>query len=366
MVDILALSYYNIKKSNLIEALNDFGSATAILDASLYELTVSGKFSEQAAEKILSCRDQYRTRALAELEVMKDYKIAVWCYGKEGYPSLLSNCEDAPLVLYSLGNCNLEVSNEKWISVIGTRSSTDTGFLTAKKMIDDIADDYSNTVIVSSLSEGIERITHKAAIKRGLRTVAILPCSIDNIQNESFRELAAEILKSGGTLISEYPLKQKYYKNIHSERNRIVAGISHITIVVEAPLKSNTLQTASIAESYNREVFAFPGRVTDNSYKGNNLLIKSGRAQMMLSFEDVAISLEIAKPKETKELFAPQLTHDERLIYNCLTDGDAHSEEEILEKTELTTSAFLSAIMNMELDDVVVSLIGKMYILKPR
>lgn len=366
MIDSLALSYYTIKKSTLIEALNDFGSAEAILNASFYELCRNNRFTERSAQKIISHRDEYRRRAEKELPEMADYGITVLAYGSKNYPSLLAECVDAPLVLYVLGCSDMEVKREKWISVIGTKRATDVGYIVAEKLITDIAAKSRDTVIVSSLTEGIEMKVHTVAVRAGLRCVAVLPCSIDQIQSEHFRELATEILSSGGSIVSEYPLGQRFMPFFFNERNRIVAGLSHATIVVEAPLESNTLKSADIAASYSREVFAFPGRVTDNSYKGNNFLIVSQRAQMMLSFEDVALSLEMNIEKSEVQQFMPQLTPDEKLIYDCLLDGDAHSEDEILERSGLDVARFYATVLAMELDELVVVLIGKMYIIKPR
>lgn len=366
IIDDLALSYYTIPKNTLISALRKFGSAEAIFKLSLCELMMEEAFEERTAEKILRHKDAYRAKAAEEYQRLQDYNIGVVAFGTPNYPTLLSECCDAPIVLYYIGNENLIVGDEKWISVIGTKSATEIGFLVTDNLIADIAAHHPDTVIVSSLSEGIERRVHAGAVKAGLRSVAVLHCPVETIGAESYRDLASQILKGNGTILSEYPIGAPYHNNRYNERNRIVAGMSHALILVEAPLASNTMTTVNIAKSYQRELYAFPGRVTDNNYKGNNVLIKSQTAEMITSFEDVALSLSMPRKSSISHQFTPQMTADERSVYDCLTDGAEHSDEELLSKTGFDSKHLSFLLISMESDSIIASLPGRLYMINPR
>lgn len=360
MIDQLAFSYFNFPKSVLKEALDKFGSAEKILNSSLYELTSNNAFDEKAAEKILQNKSEYRQRAVVEIKKMADFGISVIAYKDPQYPTLLATCNDAPTVLYVMGERTLVGEDEKWISVVGSRSFTDTGRLLTKKLIEDIAERAPQMIIVSSLSDGIESMAHEEAVKLGLRTVGVIASSFDNIRN---RDLVSRILKGGGTILSEYPLGQKYFPNCYAERNRIVAGLSHITIVVEAHAESKTLLTAKIAGSYDRDIFAFPGRVTDSSYRGNNDLIRTGEATLALSFEQIAMAMAWPLSKKIKNNFMPQMSIDETRIYECLLDGNEHSDEELMELTGMSAGEFYSVTILMVSNRLISELSGRMYII---
>lgn len=358
MVKNLAFTYFNFPKITVINALEKFGSAEAIFDASLYELTAGEAFSEKAAEKILRHKEEYCKRASEEIKRMEDFGIKIIPYNSPDYPSLLVECEDAPSLLFIMGDSDLIVGREKWITIIGTRSCSEIGTLITDKLIEDISLKASDSVIVSTLSAGIETRAHREAIKRGLRTVGVISTPHDSIANHN---MASEILRHGGAIITEYPLGTGYIPNAYTERNRIAAGLSHATVIVEADEKSNTLTTANLAKSYNREVFAFPGRVTDSSFRGTNHLIRTHTAELILSFDDIAIAMGYTM-QPTVPKFAPQMTAQERVIYDCLTDGNEHSEDEILETTGLSARDFYAILPMMVCNDLIKSLPGRIYI----
>lgn len=366
IIDDLALSYFNIPKSTLISALKKFGSAEKIFNSSLYELTMEDAFEEKTAEKILRHKKENLAKATIEYQRLRDYNIGIVSFGSHRYPTLLAECCDAPVILYYIGNENFTVDDEKWISIIGTKSATEIGYLVTDNMIADIAKYHPHTVIVSSLSEGIERRVHTQSVKAGLRSVAVLHVPLENIGNEGYRDLIAQILKTNGTIISEYPIDAPYYSNRYNERNRIVAGLSHAMILVEAPVESNTMTTVSMSKSYQREIFTFPGRVTDNNYKGNNTLIKSQSAEMITSFEDVALSLMMPRKSSMSSHFVPQMSVDEKIIYECLIDGAEHSDEELLDRTGFDSKHLTFLLISMESDAIIVSLPGRLYMIKPR
>ena len=364
LIDDVALSFIPLKKSDLITLLNRFGSAEKIFSLSHYELTANDGLVDKYADKLLKWRSDCYEKARFQIDYARDMCITIFAYMDDNYPTLLKECVDAPLVLYVMGNSDLVVKDAKWLSVIGTRSCSLFGPKLARDFVLEISQRQKESVIVSSLSYGIESHVHDEALKTGLRTVAILENSLDNIQSATYRDLASKILNSGGTLISEYPLKSTFRSQNYSERNRIVAGISHATIIIEANLNSNTLRTAECTLGYDRPLFAFPGRTSDESYKGSNKLLKSGNAEMITEFRDIEISLNMKKSIDPIDIFKPQLNPMESLIYECLKDGDMHSDEEIMDKTGLSAQQFSSTIMMMFLSDIVVETPGRMYIKK--
>ncbi len=366
MVDkyTLALSYFSFKKSDLISFMDIFCSAQALLECSHYDMVNRYQLKERTADKIIAKRELFIERAERDIELLNDYQIRALTYGSRDYPTLLAECCDAPLVLYVMGRCDFTACNSKWFSITGTKSMSDCGMLTTSKLIEDIAAYDSEITTVSGLSDGVEKLVHRASMRLRLNSVAVIPYALDSIPTETLRMIIADIVKSGGTIVSEYPLGSNFFAGNHKECHRIIAGLSHATIVTEAPLDSNTLNTVNLADSYSREVFAYPGRAIDVSYAGCNATIKSGKAEMITSFSDIAISMELESKRFIESTPATRPEGDMGKIYDVLSDGVAHSDEEIMLSSGLNAQQFNSLISMMELDDMVVALRGRMYIKK--
>lgn len=321
-------------------------------------------FTQKMVNTFMKYKDENLQRAEEELSLLEDFSIRVVVYGTNGYPTLLSNCCDAPLVLYSLGGLNLAIGNEKWITITGTKSCSEISTLITNKLLEDISRYSPETVIVSGISDGVEKNILRTTVKNGLRCVVVSPKSLDKLQNDYASLFINEVLEAGGVVLTEYPFDTPYYPTCYKETNRIMAGISHATIITEAPLESNTLQTAYIAESYCRELFAFPGRATDHSYMGCNALIKSGKADMITEFSDVVHLMELdAQLNDITTIInePPKMSSQERQIYDLLADGNPRSDEEIMSHCEIDSAKFNMLISLMELNDLIVSLRGRMY-----
>jgi DNA processing protein len=222
-----------------------------------------------------------------------------------------------------------------------------------------------NVVVVSGLAYGIDAIAHKAAVKNSLRTIGVLAHGLDQVYPPQHTGLAREMLKAGGGLLTEFRSKSKPDKHNFPTRNRVVAGMSDATVVIETGIKGGSMITAELANNYNRDVFAFPGKVTDAKSAGCNYLIKNNKAILLT---DAAELVELmnwedrkkSAPKRQKELFI-ELTNEEKIIVTILNGKKSVHIDEINFKSGLSSSSVAAAILSLELQNVVLSLPGKLY-----
>ncbi len=305
---------------------------------------------------------ELRNKAIAECEFIYNNNVRVITIHDSDYPKNLLECEDAPYLLYVMGDTNFNVNASKYLSFIGTRNSTPYGEGVCSRLIEQISKSHPNTVIVSGLAHGIDTIAHRTAIRCGLKTIAVVPCGLKNIQPSANHNLAQQIIESGGAVISEYSSQTSLFKYLFTARNRIVAGISVATIVVESPLKSGTMITATLANGYNRDVFAIPGRTTDISFGGCNSLIKSSKAQLIDSLSDVEFYLGWDRQPTLFDVFSPDLSGVEKKVYECFESHAEMSDEEIINKLDISVTLFLQAITMLEIMGLVKSVRGRLYI----
>ena len=259
-----------------------------------------------------------------EIKFIEKYKIQPLFITDKNYPQRLLNCYDSPTLLYYRGNADLNVS--KIISIIGTRSNTDYGKQVTEKLISELKD--LNVLIVSGLAFGIDAIAHKAALQNELETVAVLAHGLHTIYPQQHKAVAKDILQHGG-LLTEFRNGDKPDKHNFPKRNRIVAGIADATIVIETAIKGGSMITAELANNYNRDVFALPGRITDIKSAGCNYLIQNNKAILFTDAKELIESLgwqsKKINKKQQKELFI-ELSDDEKIIINILKGKryDAH------------------------------------------
>ena len=303
------------------------------------------------------------TQAEEEINFIEKYKIKTLFLTDKNYPQRLLNCYDSPTLLYYKGEADLNAS--KIIAIIGTRSHTDYAKQVTEKLIKDLA--AQNVTIVSGLAFGVDSIAHKTAIKNNLPTIGVLGHGLDQIYPSEHSGLAKEMIKHGGGLLTEFRSKTKPDKHNFPTRNRIVAGMSDATIVIETGIKGGSMITAELANSYNKDVFAVPGKITDGKSAGCNYLIKNNKAILLTDAAELVQVMnweDKAKGKKEKrsqrELFI-ELTADEKIIIAILNENDTASIDEINLKSGLSSSAVAAAILNLELQNVMVSLPGKLY-----
>jgi DNA processing protein len=298
-----------------------------------------------------------------EIKFIEKYKIKTLFLTDKDYPQRLLNCYDSPTLLYYKGEAGLNAS--KMIAIIGTRSHTDYAKQVTEKLMKDLA--AQNVTIVSGLAFGVDAIAHKASIKNNLPTIGVLGHGLDQIYPSEHAGLAKDMIRYGGGLLTEFRSKTKPDKHHFPTRNRIVAGMCDATIVIETGIKGGSMITAELANSYNKDVFAFPGKVTDTKSAGCNYLIKNNKAMLLT---DAAELIQVmgwedrksqkTKPKSQKQLFI-ELTPDEKVIVAILSEKETAHIDEINLKSGLSSSAVAAAILNLELQNVVVSLPGKLY-----
>ena len=294
-----------------------------------------------------------------EIDFIEKYKIQPLFIKDEKYPKRLLNCYDSPTLLFYKGNADLNAS--RIINIIGTRNNTDYGKQLTEQLISELQN--QQVLIISGLAYGIDAIAHKAAVQNNLPTVGVLAHGLDTIYPASHSALAKQMLQNGG-LLTEFRKETLPDKHNFPKRNRIVAGMADATIVIETPVKGGSMITAELANGYNRDVFAYPGKTTDSKSAGCNYLIKNNKAALLTDAEQLIETMgwttKKARRKEQKELFI-SLTNDEQTLVNVLKEKETVHVDELFLKSGLTSSTVAAAMLNLEFQNVIASLPGKLY-----
>jgi len=298
--------------------------------------------------------------AEAELKFIDKYKIKPLFLTDVDYPKRLRNCADAPVMLYFKGNADLNKS--KIVSVVGTRNATDYGREICKNLIAGLM--VYDPLIVSGLAYGIDGAAHKESLKLEIPSVGVLAHGLDRIYPAQHRNMAEKMLDCGG-LLTEFMSGTIPDRENFPKRNRIIAGLSDVTIVVEASIKGGALITAELANSYNRDVFAFPGRINDDFSLGCNYLIKTHRANLITKVEDIEYIMgwnkDAEKPVKTQLSLLINLTADEQIIVNVLSSKGNLAVDELSYLTGLQQSKLAFIILGMEMKGIIILMPGKVY-----
>ncbi|MDG1398391.1 MAG: DNA-processing protein DprA [Polaribacter sp.] len=298
--------------------------------------------------------------AEAELKYIQENNINYTYFLENDYPKNLHNCIDSPILMFKDGNINF--NNHKIISIVGTRNMSSYGRDFITKLIDDLTE--YNPIIVSGFAYGVDICAHKRAVKNNLQTVAVLAHGFETIYPKVHKKYIHQINENGGFLTEfwseEQPLRENFLK-----RNRIVAGISKATIIVESAAKGGSLVTADIANSYNRDVFALPGRATDIYSKGCNNLIKNNKAELLTSANDVVrlLNWDIKeKPKKViqKQLFL-ELNSNEQKVYDYLLKEGKQLLDVIALDSGIPLFQLSSILLQMEMKGILKPLPGKLF-----
>ena len=294
-----------------------------------------------------------------ELRFIQAHKISCLYFMESDYPERLKHCIDAPILLFQRGKVNL--NNQRIISIVGARKITSHGMEFCKQLVEDLAP--FNPIIVSGFAYGTDITAHKAAVDHNLQTIGCLAHGFNDMYPKVHSKYVKSVEAHGGFFTDFWSTSNFDRKNF-LKRNRIIAGLSEATIVIESAEKGGSLVTADIAHSYDREVFAVPGRVTDSQSVGCNNLIKQQKAQMLSNSMDVPFmldwKLEQEKPTIQRQLFV-DLNEDEQLIYNYLKDQKKQLLDVIALDTQLPTYKLAGILLNMELKGVVRPLPGKLF-----
>lgn len=334
------------------------GSVEAVFKEKKKSLLKVPGIGETLAQVIV--KHQNLEKAEAEIEFIRKFDIKYFFYLDEAYPSRLRQCTDAPIILFYKGN--LDFNRDKVISIVGTRNATDYGKEMTSKLVEELANRHKGTIVVSGLAYGIDICAHRAALKNHIPTVAVLAHGLSTLYPAVHRNTAKEIV-SNGALVTDFTSDMQPERNNFIKRNRIIAGLADATIVVESGAEGGALITADLANSYNRDVFAVPGRVSDPWSKGCNKLIKTNKAAIIESVEDLEYFMgwdsEKAEPRQMT-LFQ-NLTDEEQVIVNLLKDENNLMIDIMCLRADMPVNQLSSILLKLEFMGLIKSLPGKVY-----
>lgn len=342
----------------LIEAL---GTATAVYQhrTELPELVPGVRPS------LISALDNSAAfhRADQEMRWIEQHHIHAITIHDPDYPSRLRECDDAPLVLYTCGKAALETPHV--VSIVGTRKATDYGRDICASFVRDLAQLCPDALIVSGLAYGIDIAAHRAALANNLPTLAVLAHGLDRIYPSAHRNDAAHIT-SCGALVTEYMTLTEPERQNFVHRNRIIAGLADVTVVIQSAARGGSLITAELAQCYNRECLAFPGRINDEASRGCNKLINSNAARLITSAEDLMNAMnwpfaDDGKQAIQRELFV-NLTPEEEIVMNVLRNSpDPMQINLLVVECDIPVARLSTLLFNLELKGAVRNLPGARY-----
>ena len=298
-------------------------------------------------------------KAESEIKFINNNEINVAFFQEDKYPERLKHCIDGPVLLFSSGN--IDFNTRKIISIVGTRQITSYGTEFCKKLISDLAP--LNPIIVSGFAYGVDIVAHQAAMENNLQTIGVVAHGLDQIYPSVHKKYVAKMEKNGG-FMTEFWSGTSPEKENFVRRNRIVAGMSEATIVIESADKGGSLITANLANDYNRDVFAVPGRTSDKFSQGCNNLIKTQKANLLTSAADIIYILNWDLEKEAKpvqkQLFVT-LENDEQKIYDYLLKSGKETLDIIALECDFPIYKISGILLNMELKGVIRPLPGKLF-----
>jgi DNA processing protein len=338
--------------------LNNFGSAEAVFIKS----NVNQIPDLPTESKSALLNGSLLSAAEIELKNMGKNGITGRFVLDEDYPYRLRECVDAPIMLYSRGNSDLDV--QKVIAIVGTRKATPLGKETAMLLVKNLSENFPDMLVVSGLAYGVDVISHQAALKYSLKTAGVLAHGLHEVYPPSNRRVAEEMVSAGGILLSEYPWGMPSLPYRFRERNRIIAGLSDVCIVIESAVDGGSLITAKFSRDYNRDVLAFPGRTIDKFSSGCNELIKNRSAALVESAEDVVREMNWSTPKRRKTrqqtLFA-ELMPNQKMLLDLLKMGEILTANDFSIQTGIKVNEILGLLLELEMDGLIESLPGGSY-----
>lgn len=279
------------------------------------------------------------------------------------YPSRLLECEDAPVLLYGCGNCNLNAS--RVVGIVGTRHATPYGLEFTRRLVEELAEGIDDLLIVSGLAYGIDVAAHRAALSSGVPTAAVMATSINTIYPADHRATAVEMVRRGGMLLTEYASNATVHRANFLARNRIVAGLCDCLVVSESAFKGGALVTARLASEYNRDVFALPGRTSDRYSAGCNSLISADVAHLITGADDLCGFMGWPLGKRDAAEAQPELplalNPVEEQIVKYLEQNEDASLNQLTAATGMPVAKLMSTLIDMEFRNLVIALPGARY-----
>lgn len=355
---VLALQHVpNLGDGTAKKLIRHCGSAEAVFKEKKASILKIGGVGNH---KIQNLYDSIHLQeAEKELKFIERNNITCLYFEEEEYPEKLRHCLDGPILLFQRGKVDLR--KKRIISMVGTRRATSAGLAFVEKFIEQLAP--LDPVIVSGFAYGIDIASHRAAIKNGLQTLGCLAHGLNQIYPAVHEKYGHSVEENGGFL-TDFWSRDAFDRRNFLKRNRIIAGLSEATVVVESAEKGGSLVTADIANSYNREVFAVPGRPTDSQSRGCNTLIKQQKAHLLTSAADLVYMLNWELEEKTapvqKQLFV-ELEEEEQIVYYFLQSRGKEQLDLIALNCKIPTFKAASILLNMELKGMIRPLPGKLF-----
>ena len=338
------------------------GSVEGVFTESLNSLQKIPGIGEINAKRIKD-KDVLK-KAEKELNFISKNEIDVQFYTDKDFPRRLKTCVDAPIILYTKGN--LDLNEQRIVSIVGTRNATNYGKQVCEELIQKMSERNYKVLIISGLAYGIDIQAHKSALKFNMPTAGVVGHGLDKMYPSLHTETARKMMDNGG-IVTDFPSGTKIDPSNFIRRNRIIAGLADATIVVESAKTGGALITAEIASSYNRDVFAFPGRAGDVYSKGCNQLIRNSGANLIESIDDLEYFMGWepgSKKQNVQSSLFIELTPDEEKMVTLLRENGELFIDQISSELTLPVSRVSAMLLTLEFKNVVVALPGKMYKLK--
>ena len=357
----IALSLFpGIGSINARKLLAYAGSLNAVFESTKKDLKDIPGFGPKLLSIIFEHRQEVLEKAHMEIEFIEKYKLKTFFYLDPNYPKRLAQCDDAPVIMYMKGDVDLNTS--KVISVVGTRNATEKGREYTHELIHGLKDQGLRPLVVSGLAYGIDVCAHKEAMKARLPTIGVVGHGLDTMYPAAHASIAKDMINSKGALLSDFSSKSAIDPGNFIRRNRIVAGLADCTIVIESANRGGALVTADIANSYNRDVFAYPGRPSDQYSAGCNKLIKGNKAALIENSSDLIAYMGWEASKQiTQTQLLIDLSADEETISKVLAEKEIATTDLISRATNFSVQKINSILLDLEFKGIVKSLPGSRF-----
>lgn len=350
----------NVGPMNAKKLIAYCGSAEEVFKQTKKALELIPGIGEITAKSLLKYVSFDRVEK--EREFIEKNNISALTFLDKRYPQRLKNCEDGPIVIYTKGEMNL--NHTRVVSVVGTRQPTDYGKEFTEKLIQALKE--IDVMVLSGLAYGIDVTAHRACVKNNISTIGVVAHGLDRVYPSVHTSLSEKMQKNGG-LLTEYMSETNPDRENFPSRNRIVAGMADATIVVETSLKGGSIITANLANDYNRDVFALPGRITDEYSVGCNRLIRSNRAALIETPEDFIMAMgwqtSVEKKKNIQSELFIELNDSEKEVVDLLKQKGNTPIDTLSIEAKIPMSQLSSLLLTLEFKGAVRSLPGKIYTL---
>lgn len=361
--DVALLYVQGLGVRGVVHLIDHYGSAEAVYAAPVASLVEDAGLRKEIAVGI-SCGEGLAA-ARREVEYCRKHDIMMVAATDDDYPELLRETVDRPHILFVKGN--IEALTYPTLSMVGTREMSPSGQHVTNKLIEGLASVVDRFTIVSGIAYGVDAACHRAAITHRVPSVAVLANALPEINPTPHRQLAEDILKNGGAIISEISSQHRQNGKHFIARNRIIAGLSMGVVVVESSASGGSLATADLADGYGRAVMAVPGRVTDSASLGTNNLIRSGKARLVMTAQDIICDMDWERHclKSITEAMQESgdlgLEPDEITIYEVFKSVEQPDIQQLIAATGYTIGELMMILMDLELKGLIRTLPGQRY-----